>query len=853
MIVVRDEEAPVLLDVPMDITIQAGENVPSPANVTATDDCDNNVAIEFAETTTDDACGSSITRTWTATDACGHTNVATQVITIEGGLTVSAVTTPDNCEQGNGTAILTPADLSYTWSDGTTTSSRTDLAAGTYTVTATNNSGCETVANVVVEAECDCIEPEVTDVQITDATCTTGGSAVIIVEGNPADYVYVWTPDVGTSNNLGNVRTDLPAGDYSISVRFMMAEDCEQKATFTVGLNGGLDVEIVEVVGEGCGELGAATLAPANLTYNWSDGEMGATRDDLLAGSYTVTATDGDCSQEIEVVIPAITCTEDIDSVQVTIPFETITEYCIDDDVLQLDGEITDITFCDSGTEATVEATDVDGACIIFEPADEYIGEGFVCVIHCSMDICDTTYIEIIVEEPGENLGIITETEALLNVDCAVGEAVYCINVPLADIGNYTVTDNGVPFNSFSGCNYQGTLAYSYMAMPDFGEVGPYQLRWSINGVNYNSTFNNLEELIDLMNEWDTAADWFLNHAEGSIGGANVNTNYGSLIVEQSTTGIIATIQLEQGVYPNSTRLSLDMGEHHLVFINNETGLMDELDIMVHCTTVDALTTQMEQTETDTLCLETVEMMGSNYTIENICSESSGEYVLFDVIPGTTCVTCYAMEEGTENACFVICDEMGICDTTYIEVTVRNGATITAPVAAVDTVHTAENTAVVIDILSNDVATEIDSLFINAQPSQGTVKVNLDNTLTYTPAADFCDAEPVVFSYVACNKGGCDETLVLVYVDCDAIQVYSGFSPNEDGINDYFRIGGLQNYPKHQLTVFNRWGAKVFEAKDYQNDWKGTFEGKNLPDGTYFYIIDTGEGEVMSGYLQINR
>ena len=85
------------------------------------------------------------------------------------------------------------------------------------------------------------------------------------------------------------------------------------------------------------------------------------------------------------------------------------------------------------------------------------------------------------------------------------------------------------------------------------------------------------------------------------------------------------------------------------------------------------------------------------------------------------------------------------------------------------------------------------------------------------------------------------------------MQVYTGFSPNGDGVNDVFYIEGLEAYPNAQLTVFNRWGNQVYRSDSYKNDWTGLWEGKLLPDGTYFYVLDDGEGNLLSGYVQIHR
>lgn len=87
------------------------------------------------------------------------------------------------------------------------------------------------------------------------------------------------------------------------------------------------------------------------------------------------------------------------------------------------------------------------------------------------------------------------------------------------------------------------------------------------------------------------------------------------------------------------------------------------------------------------------------------------------------------------------------------------------------------------------------------------------------------------------------------------------FSPNGDGVNDYFFIPELVQFPdkykKNELVVFSRWGDLVFEASPYNNDWDGTNikTGKALPAGTYYFILwlDLGDGEIKQGQLTIVR
>ena len=62
----------------------------------------------------------------------------------------------------------------------------------------------------------------------------------------------------------------------------------------------------------------------------------------------------------------------------------------------------------------------------------------------------------------------------------------------------------------------------------------------------------------------------------------------------------------------------------------------------------------------------------------------------------------------------------------------------------------------------------------------------------------------------------------------------NGISPNGDGKNEKFIIGGLEKYPGSALYIFNRWGGQVYQSKDYRNDWTGA----GLSEGTYYYVLE---------------
>ncbi|MEA9412536.1 gliding motility-associated C-terminal domain-containing protein [Flavobacterium sp. PL02] len=98
------------------------------------------------------------------------------------------------------------------------------------------------------------------------------------------------------------------------------------------------------------------------------------------------------------------------------------------------------------------------------------------------------------------------------------------------------------------------------------------------------------------------------------------------------------------------------------------------------------------------------------------------------------------------------------------------------------------------------------------------------------------------------------------------IVIYNAVSANGDGLNDYFKIEGLQHYPDNTVEIYNRWGVKIYEANGYglnNNVFRGISEGRStvkngdiVPAGTYFYILryktNTESRIEKSGYLYIN-
>ncbi|NND78798.1 MAG: T9SS type B sorting domain-containing protein, partial [Maribacter sp.] len=86
--------------------------------------------------------------------------------------------------------------------------------------------------------------------------------------------------------------------------------------------------------------------------------------------------------------------------------------------------------------------------------------------------------------------------------------------------------------------------------------------------------------------------------------------------------------------------------------------------------------------------------------------------------------------------------------------------------------------------------------------------------------------------------------------------LFNQFSPNGDGTNDFLVINCITNpeYINNSLEIYDRYGSQVFAARGYDNTWDGTRNNNVLPKGTYFYILDLGDGsEIIKGWIQIMR
>ncbi len=112
--------------------------------------------------------------------------------------------------------------------------------------------------------------------------------------------------------------------------------------------------------------------------------------------------------------------------------------------------------------------------------------------------------------------------------------------------------------------------------------------------------------------------------------------------------------------------------------------------------------------------------------------------------------------------------------------------------------------------------------------------------------------DDITYRLVVTGIGGCAVGDTLFVKVLKSPMIPNAFSPNGDGINDTWIIQYLESYPGTTVDVFNRYGQKVYSSIGYDKPWDGRYNGKILPIGTYYYVINPKNGRaIMSGSVTI--
>ncbi|WP_108808430.1 gliding motility-associated C-terminal domain-containing protein [Aquimarina spinulae] len=223
---------------------------------------------------------------------------------------------------------------------------------------------------------------------------------------------------------------------------------------------------------------------------------------------------------------------------------------------------------------------------------------------------------------------------------------------------------------------------------------------------------------------------------------------------------------------------------------------------------------------------------------------------------------------------FTIVDDALVEGTETAIVTISNpSAGITLGMTTTQNVIIEDNDALIlctIEAGDDEEITQGQEVQLNATASGNgtfvwTPSIGLTNTNIANPIAN--PDQTTTYTVVFTSDQGCvEEDTVTVYVEAqEEDQTRYGFSPDGDGINEYWEIYNIENYPDNKVSIYNRWGDIVFEVEGYNNtsrvfrgiaNRKRSLGGDKLPEGTYFFNIKI-EGshnlKKQTGFLVLKR
>jgi gliding motility-associated-like protein len=101
------------------------------------------------------------------------------------------------------------------------------------------------------------------------------------------------------------------------------------------------------------------------------------------------------------------------------------------------------------------------------------------------------------------------------------------------------------------------------------------------------------------------------------------------------------------------------------------------------------------------------------------------------------------------------------------------------------------------------------------------------------------------YLFAQANNGGTAMTEVAI--------IQSSITPNGDGVNDFFIIKNIEQFPSNELYIFDKSGNLVYHTEYYYNTWDAKKDGAAIAEDMYYYVFDDGRGTMQTGYLQVSK
>ena len=314
-ILVVDEEPPTLIGIPDDVFIGQNGELPDIPEVIASDNCDDNVQIDFIQESITESCGAVVKRTWIANDDCGNQDIEVQLLILSANCDCPTAiinnhsTQNADCGMNNGAASIdltgNPSDYIITWTpnigiSNATNTERSNLPTGVYTVQAQYAFSEECFEKIVFEIEGE--QAANPNVGITAVSCAGGSDGVIVSQDGRLYSISQNGIPIGTSPVF-----NISAGNYTIS--YENNDGCSTAIDIIVPEPSALQIVTDSAPVTCAGGDGAISLTTnggsGNYSYQWSpDVSSTSFANNLDAGTYGITVTDdANCFEIINVII----------------------------------------------------------------------------------------------------------------------------------------------------------------------------------------------------------------------------------------------------------------------------------------------------------------------------------------------------------------------------------------------------------------------------------------------------------------------------------------------------------------------------------------------------------------------
>jgi len=235
----------------------------------------------------------------TVKDASGCLNTSTVVISVPPAITIPSTSSSNStCGNANGSANAVSSGgtgtLTYSWSNGATGQTATNLSVQTYTISVTDANACVVTKAVTIGND----NAPLAALSVNTAILCNGGTGSITATatgGNP-NYTYSWSSSVSSvTNSLQSTINNLTSATYTVTITDVSG--CSHSATILLPEPSAVSITNITPVNSNCGTATGSAIATASggtgtLTYSWSNLATGQTNTGLAANTYTLTVTD---------------------------------------------------------------------------------------------------------------------------------------------------------------------------------------------------------------------------------------------------------------------------------------------------------------------------------------------------------------------------------------------------------------------------------------------------------------------------------------------------------------------------------------------------------------------------------